>query len=262
MVSVRALDAAARARLVYLTIGRLESSPVGARRMIPISGAVIRIAIPLFALVGSGVVAAQGTVAGQLTILERPGDRSTDLADAVVYLEPGGGRVASTTPGTHQIVMEDKRFAPHVRLVTTGSTVEFPNNDPFRHNVFSKSGPSEFDLGLYGRGDTRGAPMRRPGVYPIFCNIHSQMVAYVVAVSTPYHTQARQDGRFEIENVPAGTYLLRVWHGRGGEHAQELRVAASGVRDISVQLDARGYQFVQHKNKFGQEYSIAGRDRY
>jgi plastocyanin len=229
--------------------------------MIPISGAVIRIAIPLLAVFGSGVVAAQGTVAGQITILERPGERSTDLADAVVYLEPRGG-AASTTPATHQMVMEDKRFAPHVRLVTTGSTVEFPNNDPFRHNVFSKSGPSEFDLGLYGRGDTRGAAVRRPGVFPIFCNIHSQMVAYVVAVSSPYHTQASQDGRFEIDDVPAGTYTLRVWHGRGGEHARELPVPAAGVRDIGVQLDARGYQFVQHRNKFGQEYSTTNRDRY
>ena len=229
--------------------------------MSPIPGAVIRIAVPLFAVFASGTAAAQGTVAGQVTILERRGERSTDLADAVVYLEPRGG-AASATPATQQIVMEDRRFSPHVRLVTTGSTVEFPNNDPFRHNVFSKSGPSEFDLGLYGRGDTRGAPMRRPGVFPIFCNIHSQMVAYVVAVSTPYHTQASQDGRFEIDQVPAGTYTLRVWHGRGGEHARELQVPAAGVPDVAVQLDARGYQFVQHKNKFGQEYSTDSRDRY
>ncbi|MGH7720690.1 MAG: carboxypeptidase-like regulatory domain-containing protein, partial [Gemmatimonadaceae bacterium] len=76
------------------------------------------------------------------------------------------------------------------------------------------------------------------------------------------HTQAGSDGRFVVQGVPAGAYTLHAWHDRGGEHTREIEVPAGGVSDLSVQLDARGYRFVQHRNKFGQEYSPASRDRY
>ena len=205
---------------------------------------------------------AQGaTVAGRITILEREGVRTDDLADAVVYLEPRGG-ARSSTRATTQIVMESRRFIPQVRVIPVGGAVQFPNSDPFRHNVFSKSGPSEFDLGLYGRGQSRAAEVKRAGIYPIFCNIHSTMVAYIVGVSTPYYTQPGSDGTYRLESVPPGTYTLRIWHERGGAQTREVDVAANGVTGVDVQLDARGHRFVQHRNKFGQEYSPAGRDRY
>ncbi|MGH7720025.1 MAG: hypothetical protein ACREON_14435, partial [Gemmatimonadaceae bacterium] len=122
-----------------------------------------RIAVPLVAVLGAGMLPAQGAVSGRLALVERPGERTTDLASAVVYLVPRSAAVAKPGAGTHRIVMEGRRFTPHVQVAAAGSTIEFPNNDPFRHNVFSKSGPSEFDLGLYGRGDTRGAVVRRAG---------------------------------------------------------------------------------------------------
>jgi plastocyanin len=204
---------------------------------------------------------AQGAVGGRITILERSGVRTTDLANAVVYLEPAAGARALGT-ATTQIVMESREFVPRVRVVTVGSTVEFPNQDPFRHNVFSNTGPAAFDLGLYERGASKGATLRQAGVYPVFCNIHARMVAFVLAIATPYFTQAGADGRFTVANVPAGRYTLRAWHDRGGEQARQLDVPAAGVSDVSVELDARGYRPVPHKNKFGQEYTTAGRDRY
>jgi len=230
--------------------------------MIMLSGTVARIAVPLVAVLGAGTLPAQGVVGGRLTLVERPGERTTDLANAVVYVVPRSAAAGKPGAGSHRIVMEGRRFTPHVQVATVGSSVEFPNNDPFRHNVFSKSGPSEFDLGLYGRGDTRGTVVRRAGVFPIFCNIHARMVAFVVAVATPFHTQAGADGRFAIQDVPPGAYTLHVWHDRGGEYTREIDVPAGGVSNLSVQLDARGYRFVQHRNKFGQEYSPASRDRY
>ena len=203
---------------------------------------------------------AQAAVAGQLSILERPGARTTDLAGAVVWLEARGS--GSSAPTRGQIVMESRQYVPRVRIVPAGSAVAFPNQDPFRHNVFSKAGPSEFDLGLYARGETKEARVERAGVYPVFCNIHAQMVAFIVAVPTPYVAQPSPDGRFSIAGVPAGTYTLHAWHDRAGDQTREVRVGADGLADVSVQLDARGYRFVQHKNKFGQEYAKAGRDRY
>ena len=204
---------------------------------------------------------AQGMVSGQVTIAERPGTRTTDLANAVVWLVPVGSS-RNVTPTSTQIQMESRTFVPKVRVVPVGSTVEFPNQDPFRHNVFSKSGPGEFDLGLYGRGEVKGARVERAGVYPIFCNIHARMVAFVVSVPSPWVTQPGTDGRFTIADVPDGKYSLHVWHDRGGEQVRELSVAAGTRAPAEVQLDARGYRFVQHRNKFGQEYTTTGRDRY
>ena len=205
-------------------------------------------------------LAAQGAVSGQISIAERPGAHTTDLANAVVWLERSGG--ASGAPSRAQIVMESREFVPRVRVVPAGSAVGFPNQDPFRHNVFSKSGPSEFDLGLYGRGESKDAKVERAGVYEVFCNIHAKMVAFIVAVPTAYVTQPSPDGRFTITGVPAGTYTVHAWHDRGGEQANEITVEADGRSGVNVQLDARGYRFVPHKNKFGQEYTNAGRDRY
>ena len=213
-------------------------------------------------LVAAWPLAAQATVAGRVTILERPGGKTTDLANAVVYLEPtvlGRGALAATPT---QIVMQSRQFIPRVRVVTAGSSVEFPNQDPFRHNVFSNTGPTVFDLGLYGRGDSKGATLRKSGSFPIFCNIHARMSAFVLVVPTPFFTQANADGRFSMSGVPPGRYTFRIWHDRGGEHARPLDVPPNGVTELEASLDARGYRFVQHSNKFGQAYSPAGRDRY
>lgn len=203
---------------------------------------------------------AQGTVSGQVSILERPGARTTDLADAVIWLESRGA--ASAAPARAEIVMESRQYVPRVRVVGVGSPVAFPNQDPFRHNVFSKSGPSEFDLGLYARGETKEARVERAGIYPVFCNIHAQMVAFIVAVPTRQVAQPSPDGRFSISGVPAGSYTLHAWHDRAGEQTRAIEVGPDGQPDVSLQFDARGYKFVQHKNKFGQEYTKTGRDRY
>ena len=208
-----------------------------------------------------GEAFAQAVVAGQLSIVERPGAKSTDLADAVIWLEARGAPAPTPTPRS-QIVMRSREYVPRVRIVAAGSSVAFPNQDPFRHNVFSKSGPSEFDLGLYGRGETKEARVDRSGVYPVFCNIHAKMLAFIVAVPSAYVAQPNPDGRYSMADVAAGTYTLHVWHDRGGKVTRELTVAADGQPVVNVQLDARGYRFVQHKNKFGQEYTNAGRDRY
>ncbi len=207
------------------------------------------------------VLGAQGTVSGIVSIVEPPDMRTNDLANAVVWLEPVESKGLGPTPGAG-IVMESRTFVPRVRVVQTGSTVTFPNQDPFRHNVFSKSGPSEFDLGLYGRGQSRGAKFDRPGVYPVFCNIHARMLAFVVAVATPHVTQAGSDGRFTLAGVPAGRYTMHVWHDRGGQLAHELDVGSGGASNLTVRLDARNYKLVQHRNKFGQEYTTTGRERY
>src|SRR5882724_7065201 len=97
---------------------------------------------------------AQGRVAGRVTLLERGGKTSPDLGAAVVYLE-GGTAADGARPVNVDIAINDKEFVPRVVVVPVGSTVRFLNHDPFDHNVFSASEPNPFDLGQYGRGETR-----------------------------------------------------------------------------------------------------------
>ena len=210
--------------------------------------------------------AAQGTavVSGQVTILERPGETTEDLGDVVVYLEPLGAAVRAkvAAPAANSVMnLQKRQFSPRVSVILQGGRVEFPNLDPFSHNVFSKANGG-FDTGVYGRGKTRDNTFQEPGIYPLYCNVHPRMTAYVVTLVAPWYTQAGLDGRFAIENVPVGRYVLHVWHDRATSKEDTVVVGAAGLRNQRIALDARAYKYVQHKNKFGQDYTSAGGDRY
>lgn len=225
--------------------------------------------------VSAGTVAAQGTVAGQVAIQERPGDVTDDLANVVIFLEPVNPAPAAspalqTRPsarvqarGAPRAVMAlDKRqFSPRVAVIMAGNSIEFPNRDPFSHNVFSKAGRG-FDTGVFGRNRMRDHRFDEPGVYPLYCNVHPRMTAFVIALATPHYSQAGVDGRFEISGVPAGEYRVTVWHDRATMDVRPITVPAAGVRDLRVTLDARGYKFVQHRDKSGRDYTSRTGDRY
>jgi plastocyanin len=210
------------------------------------------------ALAAHATLGAQGAVSGQIAIQEKGGDPSEDLGNAVVYLEPAGGTKGKTSATNTSIALQAREFRPRVRIVTEGSRIEFPNQDPWTHNVFSKAPQGPFDTESFGKGKTRNNTFASPGVYPLYCNVHPKMTAFVVAVKTPFFTQANNEGRFAIEKVPAGAYRIHVWHDRGGEQVADLVVPASGLKDLKYQLDARGYKYVQHKNKFGKDYQFNG----
>jgi len=212
-----------------------------------------------------GSVGGQGTssgsISGQVTILERPGESTEDLGDVVVYLDGANTAKAHLAPTNTAMELTRRQFAPRVRVVSAGSRVSFVNKDPFSHNVFSKTNGG-FDTGVYGRDKTRDNVFADGGVYPLYCNIHPRMTAFVVALNTPYYAQAEEDGRFVIPSVPPGKYTLHVWHDRAAPIDTTVTVTVSGATNLRVQLDARGYHYVQHKNKFGQDYTTASGDRY
>lgn len=222
------------------------------------------IAIAACAMRGSDALA-QGTtsVSGQVTIVERPGEVAEDLGNTVVYLEPinAASRARLVGPANSVIALQSRQFSPRVRVVTEGSKIEFPNQDPFNHNVFSKTNGG-FDTGVFGRGKTRDQVFAPAGVYTLYCNVHPRMTAFVVALQTPHYTQAGADGRYVLDSVPPGRYKLHVWHDRATASIVDLTVSATGVRNHRVALDATGYKYVQHKNKLGQVYANAGGDRY
>ena len=207
----------------------------------------------------------RGTVTGQLTLLERQGAARRDLATAVIYLDAMDGAPrdeSGEVPAEAVIAMRGREFIPHMAVVRRGGAVQFPNQDPFSHNVFSNTDPVRFDLGLYRRGATRVASFEAPGVYPIYCNIHARMVSYVISVPGRHVTQADAEGRFSLADVPVGSYRVHVWHERATPVMQELIVPATGAV-VRLSLDARGYiAGGAHLNKFGMPYSSTRSDRY
>lgn len=208
---------------------------------------------------------AQGTasISGQVTIQERPGERTEDLENTVVFLEPVGAasRARSLNPTNTGITLEKRQFSPRVRVVVEGSRIEFKNEDAFSHNVFSRTNGG-FDTGTYGRGKKKDQTFKTAGVYSLYCNVHPRMTAYVIALRTPHFTQVGDDGRFRFDSVPPGQYKLNVWHDRTSMVSMDITVTAAGARNLRAELDARGYKYVQHKNKFGQVYTSTGGDRY
>jgi plastocyanin len=246
------------------------------RRASPAAGVALGAVVLLaFAYAPAAAGRRAAHVSGQIGILERPGERTTDITNAVVYLEPVGRSAAAAAARTGrderqpdpdslhaQIAMQGRQFVPRVRVIPVGSWVDFPNQDNFSHNIFSSASGASFDLGLYGKGKSKGAKFKKAGAFPVFCNIHARMSAHVLAVSTPYYAQPGPDGRFRIGDVPPGRYVVRIWHERAPEQTREITVPATGAAPaVDAQLDARGYRWTAHKNKFGQEYSSTG-ERY
>jgi plastocyanin len=223
----------------------------------------------LMGLTGPAALAQAGApgarLAGHLLILDRDNKPAPDVGDAVVYLESvGGGGGPQARPVTAEIAISDKVYVPHVIVVPVGSTVRFPNHDPFNHNVFSVSEPNGFDLGLYGRGEAKAQTFTAPGLVRVFCNVHPRMVAYVVVLGNRWFAQPSGDGAFAISDVPPGRYRLHVWHERvAAEVVKDVVVTAQGAAEVQVALNARGYRWQPHKNKYGRDYPTnAGRERY
>jgi plastocyanin len=158
-----------------------------------------------------------------------------------------------------QLVQKNKCFDPHVLAVDVGSEVDFPNRDPFFHNVFSLFNGERFDLGLYEAGSTRSVHFDRAGICYIFCNIHPQMSAVVVVVDTPYFGVSDERGQVSIPNVPAGRYQLSVWEERCPpktlkELSRQVTVGESSVDLGSIHLQESNEQAMVHLNKYGKQY--------
>ena len=205
-----------------------------------------------------------GRVTGQLKLLERNGGGPNDMATAIVFLQALDAHAdddRGSVSAEATIAMRGREFVPHIAVLRRGGTVQFPNADPFSHNVFSNTEPGSFDLGLYRRGATRTATFDRPGVYPIYCNIHARMVSYVITVPGRHVAFVDGSGTFILDDVPVGTYRLHVWHERAARLSQDIVVTASGAA-VRLTLDARGYIAGAHLNKFGMPYSSTRSDRY
>ena len=157
-----------------------------------------------------------------------------------------------------QLLQKNKRFQPHLLVVPVGSVVEFPNHDPFFHNVFSLFEGKRFDLGLYEAGSTKEVLFDKPGVSYIFCDIHAEMSAVVIALTTPYYGISDRRGQVLIPHVPPGRYALHIWYEATLPeqlNAMTREVALSENNPSLGVLRLTGANRIEtHKNKYGQEY--------
>ncbi len=189
------------------------------------------------------------TVSGKVVLLQ-DGQPRADASNAVVWVEGvarGGERKAEMRSAS-------KKFEPHVIVVPRNTTVEFPNADPIYHNVFSVSAGNRFDLGLYRSGASKSKKFEEPGIVRVYCNIHPQMVGFVLVVDSGAWAITAPDGSFRIDNVPAGTHTLRVWHEDGSETSQPITVKGAGDAPVTLSIEVSGAPGAPHKNKYGKDY--------
>jgi plastocyanin len=229
---------------------------------------VALIAVLATAGLSSRLFAQQGPVTAQVEIVKR-GDlqlataagSASDDSDVVVWLSPVDQKAILPQDSAHppQLVQRNKAFEPHVLVVQAGTQVQFPNKDPFFHNVFSLFNGKRFDLGLYEAGSSKSVRFDRVGVSFLFCNIHEEMSAVIVAVDTPYFAVSDRGGHISVPNVPDGRYQAHVWYERS--LPEDLKALE---RPVTITASARSIETFRvvnnpdftlaHKNKYGQDY--------
>ena len=194
------------------------------------------------AIAGFALVAQAADLSGEVKVTGRSGSVPT-----YVYAEPVGG--GAVKPGHFTMAQHDKQLAPHVLVIPAGSTVDFDNQDPILHNVFSKTKPGDFDLGLYKT--SKPVVFKYANTYRVFCNIHPEMTAVIVVVPTSYIAEVSADGRYKLD-LPAGKYKVTAWSEHAASPATVDATAGSAVPPLT--LDESHYVELPHKNKFGKDY--------
>jgi plastocyanin len=219
----------------------------------------------LRALVGTALLACVGANAQEVTltararVLQDEHKESSRAENVVVWLTPIDRQPGASPPSQNlRLTQHNKSFEPHLLVVPVGAVVQFPNRDPFFHNVFSLFEGKRFDLGLYEAGSTRNVSFDRPGISYIFCNIHAEMGAVVIALETPYFAISNHKGEIVIPHVPVGRYMMKVWY----ETAEPQSLDAM-TREITVSEASSTLGLLQisaapaasaHKNKYGMDY--------
>jgi hypothetical protein len=178
---------------------------------------------------------------------------------AIAWLEPLAGTPALPFPsqGRYTLLQKSRTFIPHLQVIPVGSVVQFPNADPFFHNVFSLFEGKRFDLGLYEAGSSKAVTFSREGVSYIFCNIHPEMSAVIVTLSTPLHAIADTNDSIVLHKVPPGDYKIQIWvegvpQSFLGRLSRRIHVG-EGTLDLGemrVPIDFTP----THENKFGKPY--------
>lgn len=182
---------------------------------------------------------AVGTIVGKVT---------GGNGDVIVYVED----IVGSAQGTAVMKQENKQFVPQVLTVPRGTRVEFPNADAVFHNVFSVTPDNSFDLGSYQQGVSKNVTMSRPGVVTVYCNMHPQMVGYILVVPSKLYVRAGQDGFYRLPNVPAGHHRVVAWAPNSRPVTQEIDIGDSDSATLEFEL--KQGRPGPHTNKDGMAY--------
>jgi len=190
-------------------------------------------------------------------------------APAVIWLtpQPGTPALPFVPHGQYTLLQKNRTFIPHLQVIPVGSAVAFPNADPFFHNVFSLFEGKRFDLGLYEAGSSKSVTFPREGASYIFCNIHPEMSAVILALSTPLYAIADASDSFALPNIPPGDYKLHLWiEGVPKSILEELsRSVHFAARDVDLgpfSAPIAGPGNMTHANKFGNPYDTHTQSNY
>ncbi len=155
--------------------------------------------------------------------VSRPTAAASEISNVIVFARdvPRATAPAATRA---QMIQQNESFVPRVVAITRGSTVEFPNSDPYFHNVFSLSRGATFDLGRFPRGESRSRTFSRPGLIKVFCHLHSHMSGSIMVFDHSHFTVPATDGGFALPDVPAGEIRISAWHERIGESVKAIVV--------------------------------------
>jgi plastocyanin len=188
---------------------------------------------------------------------------------AVAWLTPlAGTQVASFTPqGRYTLLQKNRTFTPHLQVIPVGAAVQFPNADPFYHNVFSLFEGKRFDLGLYEAGSSKSVTFSREGVSYIFCNIHPEMSAVVLALSTPLYAEADSSDSFVLHGIAPGEYKLHLWIEGVPQSSLDalgrtLHVGGSNLDLGTITAPIAQPRAMTHMNKFGDPYDPKSQSTY
>jgi plastocyanin len=188
--------------------------------------------LPMYIL---GLDAQSGSLKGKVKVF-----RARHSGDVVVYLE-GTNLNEKYMPPAEHAVLDQKNliFIPRVLPILQGTTVDFKNSDDVQHNVFAPGDAEKFNLGTWGLGEEREFTFNKPGEVIILCNVHSEMVAYIVILENSYFAKTDEQGNFRIENVPAGTYQIKTWHEKMKSDPQEVILAEGDAKEVHLELKKR-----------------------
>lgn len=221
----------------------------------------VTVSVSLFLLWAAA--ASAHDISGSVEVVLKGGKLKEDLSTVVVYLDQV--KEAPVIPAAmlkkdYSMETHNKQLAPRVLAVPVGATVNFPNIDPIFHNLFSVSRPNDFDLGLYKGGTSKSKTFAVPGVVRVYCNVHPQMSATIVVANSSYYTVADRTGRYELDQVPAGTYIIRAY-AEEGQAEQQIEAGASPLK-VKLTIDAKSFKKIKHKNKLGKDYPTDENERY
>jgi plastocyanin len=180
-----------------------------------------------------------GIVKGTITMAGKP------APDAVVSIEGLSKdqiktQMSHTKPQKKIIDQRNVKFIPTVVAIMVGETVDFPNNDMSWHNVYSKGGANDFDLGLYAPGKTSSKKFDKPGVSRILCNAHPNMEGFIVVKDHPFFSSTDSRGNYEIKNVPLGKLRVEIWYPNLDVRSEPVPLVRDGeVFVLNVDLKKR-----------------------